>query len=556
MDETKQVTSRVRPVQTGRIDQTPRLSNCQGDLFRLRLASFTGLFITLCLSLFFGGCFTDEMSYPGRSNDGTDYPDNLPPKTFLSIQADSLRIDIYQTIISWWGTDSDGHVAGYAYKWDGPWQPEPEDLLWDQDSSWVYTEATTDTFNVPVVGTYAERTFFIRAIDNHQTADPEPLSQTFRVTNFKPLVAWTDTTRHPTDEFPSLPAISFAWTPEDYDGRDTIKFARLWLDTIDGEDPALSTITVENDTIGAFSPEHFQGRIGPRTVSMQIFDYSLTPSDTISWSWTVVDPVGEYLLVDNASPSMSSTADKQDRFWRGQMDLLFPGNYHIYDVEYQSVFRSAPEVLPMFKLFKGVVWYGIKFFDNQGGSSEDVDEEMRLGLSLAESALIPYAESGGKVFITAHNLFGTGGGLSESFWKDQFGIKELYLHPNPDPFDNTPLSDATLPRNVYVQCSDHFGVVDSLKIRLSLLNVDYFDITSALTPLLWVDMLTLAEGVEISELPDGHDDEVYLGAQREEDSGGSVNLVTTMLTEFSSSSTPELAVESFLRNLFGIEDGE
>jgi len=512
---------------------------------RIYLRSVALLIFAISLtSLLLTSCFTDETVYPG----------NKPPQTFLSVQAESLRIANYRTIINWWGTDQDGHVIGYAYRWDGPWEPEPEDRLWGEDSSWVFTEATNDTFDVPVIGTYAERTFSIKAIDNNLLADPEPKHQTFRLTNFKPIVNWSDTTRHPTFDFPSLEAISFAWTPEDYDGRGTIKFARLWLDTIDGEDPELSTITVASDTVGAFFPEHFQGRVGERTVYMQVYDRSMTPSDTISWTWLVVEPQGEYLLIDNAWPYRNSAADKQDNFWKGRMDALYAGNYHVYDVETQGVFRSAQEVLPIFQLFKGVVWYGIKYYSNEGGSSAVVDEAMKTGLTLAENSLIPYAESGGKVVISAHNIFGTNAGLSDSFAEDEFGVKEIYHH-----FDanaDADISDGMLPRLVYVQSRGNFGDIDSLKVKKNLSNVDYFDISSRLTPLLWIDLNTLPDGIAIEDLPEETDDEVYVAAKLEDPSGGSVTIMTSLLTEFDNRSDPAGAVESFLRSLFDSPDGK
>jgi hypothetical protein len=500
---------------------------------------FALLCLGFCVACLLGeGCFVDEKPYP----------DNSPPVTYLSIQAESLRTINYRTIISWWGTDRDGHITGYAYKWGQPWQPATGDSLWWEDSSWTFTEATRDTFDVPIAGTFAERTFTVRAIDNDLLADPDPPDQTFRLENFKPLVSWTDTTRHPTLLLPSLPAVSFAWTPEDYDGRQTVTKARLWLDTIDGENPDDCTITVVGDTVGAFFPDHFQGRYGERTVYMQVTDDALTVSDTISWTWNVVPPQGEYLVIDTAWPSNSSAADKQDDFWYGQFDSLLAGNYHIYDMETQGVFRSAQEVLPIFKLFKGVLWYGIKYYSNSGGSSALVDEAMRFSLSLAENAIMTYVSEGGHLFITGHNLIGTGGGLSRDFWQNQLGIVELYEHYDPDA--EADVTNSILPRLIHVQCADGlFGETDSLKVRINLPEAEFFHPSSAMTPLLWVDLTTST--VEIRDLPDVARDQVYVGAMREI-GDGRFGLGTAMLTEFYSNAEndPAGAFEAFLRDFY------
>lgn len=505
-----------------------------GPVWR-RGAILSVLALGMLLSLAPSGCFLDE----------SPYPVNQSPRTMLSLMGDSLRINNYRTVLAWWGTDRDGRVIGYAYKWDGLWSASNEDSLWWEDPTWAFTTATRDTFDVPVGGSYAERTFQVRAIDNDLLADPEPAQQLFKVENWPPLVSWSDTLRHPTHVRPSLPAISFAFTPEDYDGRETVSHAFMWLDTIDGEDPALSRITVEGDTVGAFFPEHFQGRYGERTVYLQLFDKAATGTDTISWSWTVVEPSGEYLLIDNAGASVPGPTSADDRFWREQMEAIAPDNHHIYDVWDEGVFRSRQEVLPLFQLFKGVVWYGGKHYDGSGTS----DEQMFENLTLAQTSLVAYAESGGALLLSGHNVIGTGGALTRSFWQDQLGIERVFTQYQ----DEVYVSNITLPRSVFVHCGPSLGGIDSLKTATSVTMSDFFRPGPDLEPLFWLDpdLLEPALFPEPELEPDR--EQVYFGVRRAF-GRGHLAVGTSVLTRFRAADAgePEDAIEALLRDLFGL----
>jgi hypothetical protein len=469
-------------------------------------------------------------------------PDNRTPTTYLAIQGDTLRAANYRTILSWWGSDADGRVIGYAVRWSDPWVPAADDSLWWEDPGWAFTTATRDTFDVPVCGSYAERVFEVRAIDNERAADPQPAQQRFRLENAPPRVFWTDTSRHPTLAQPSLPAISFAWTPEDYDGRETIAYTRLWLDLAAGEDSLASTIEVAgSDTVGAFFPEHFQGRYGQRTVYLQLFDRAATGSDTLSWTWAVVPPAGEYLLIDTAWPSTDVAASNQDNFWRARMNTIAPGNYHIYDMEVEGPFRSVQEVLPLFSLFKGIVWYGIKWHEG----SVLPDAAMVTALGLARGALLPYVAQGRGMLITAHNLMGTNGGLSRDYLESTFGIDEIYTYFQHEEY----ISDFGLPRRAAVRCNPLFGNADSLIVNKRIPNTDFFHLASGRQPLLWLEPGSVPELLD--PFPQHADEVLSLGAVAES-GDGRLAIVSTLLTDFSPTQNPEGAVELLLRDLFGL----
>ncbi len=481
------------------------------------------------LALGLAGCALDE----------APPPPNIPPLTHLDVRGDTLHVTSYHTILNWWGTDRDGLVIGYAYRWDGPWHPAPEDSLWWEDTTWTFTKAGTDTFDVPIGGAYAERTFHVCAIDDDRAADPTPEIQRFPLENAPPIVEWTDPTRHPTLQHPSLPAVSFAWTPEDYDGRETIAYARLWLDTAAGEDPQAATITVVGDTVGAFFPESFQGRYGERTVHLQVFDRAETGSDTISWTWRVVEPAGDYLLIDNAGGPPTGPQRTDDAFWRARMETVAPGNFHVYDVAVDGAFRSAQEVLPLFSLFRGVVWYGGVNFDGSTAS----DAAMRTGLERAQGSLMDYVSSGHSILITGHNLVGTGGGLSRAFWQDLFGIEKVYTHLVEEEYT----SDFMLPKSVSARCGALLGATDSLRTNAPIKAADLFWPSSALEPILWFAPGTL----DTTLIPEHATSPVYVGAAAQWGSGRLV-LCTTVLTRFAPGpgADPIAAVDHLLQGLF------
>ena len=496
---------------------------------RVRDGAALGL-AALALAALLGGCTVDETAPTA----------NLAPRTYLSITGDSLNVTPYRTILHWWGTDMDGRVIGYAYRWDGPWHPAPGDSLWWEDSTWVFTPATLDTFDVPIHGSYAERTFTVRAIDNALLADPEPRTQRFRLKNSPPVIVWTDTTRFPTLLRPSLPAISFAWEPTDYDGQGTIAYARLWLDVAPGEDSAASAITVVGDTLGAFFPEHFQGRYGERTVNLQIFDRAATGSNVVRWRWTVVAPAGEYLLIDNAGGPVNGPQRIDDRFWRDRMDGFAPGNYHVYEVAIDGVFRSRAEVLPLFSLFKGVVWYSGLTFDG----SEASDAAMREGLELAQESLYPFVSAGGRLIVSAPNLFGTAGALSPAFVRDRLGVDRVFTHVVQD---ERP-TDFLVPRNLVTRGGPALGGVDSLLVNSPLKNTDLFRPSAALEPLLWFAPATL----DTTAFPGHAYEPLYIGAIAHWGTGR-LAFCTTVLTRFrdGGAGTPEAGGNALLESLFG-----
>ncbi len=486
-----------------------------------------------------GGCAVEEKPYPV----------NLPPVTRLAIRGDSLNAANYHIILDWWGTDRDGEVIGYAFRWSDPWRPAAGDSLWWEDPAWTFTTANRDTFDVPVGGARAVRTFLVRAIDDDLASDPDPASQAFVLDNAVPIITWSDPTRHPTLTRPSLPAVSFAWKPEDFDGRATIDHVTLWLDVAAGEDSATAAVQVAGrDTVGAFFEENFQGRYGTRTVHAQAFDRAATGSNIITWTWNVIPPQGEYLLIDNAGArgSGQSIATRQDDFWRatgqGVMERVAPGNYHLYDVWVDGIFRSPQEILPILQLFKGVLWYG----GVSSSATVESDAQMVAGLALAEGSLYDYVAGGGAVLITSRNAIGTGGGLSTRFVQETVGLGSIFTHPLGDEY----VTDCTLPNGATVGCGPSFDT-DSLVVDNSVSGTDLFRITSRVEPLLWIDHRRLSESLRPE--PDSAE-VVYAGALARWGTGR-LALCSTLLTRFEDpgpSESAEEAIAVLVRRVLGL----
>ncbi len=462
-------------------------------------------------------------------------PANSPPDTRLAVQSDSLREQNYHIILSWWGTDTDGELAGFVYRWSDPWEPAETDSVWDGAPGWVFTKATRDTFDFPVGGVRTEAVFEVAAVDDGGLIDPTPASQRFVLTDSLPTVRWVLT---PTV---SLAAVAFAWTAEDADGRETIARAVLWLDTQEGEDPAASRIEVTGDTIAVFLPQHFQGRYGRRTAYIQVFDAAEAPSNIDSCSWTVEAPAGEYLLIDNAWPD-NGPARSDDEFWRERMSAVVGDSaFHIYDVSREGPFRVREEVEHVLGLFKGVVWYGTTCYSG----SAPADQAMREGLEVAEEGIYDYVLSGGGILITGHNLIGTEGGLSQTFWNERFGIDHVYLACIQDEWT----SNVTLPRRAILRCGPQTGGVDSLKTKVPVANTDYFRPSDRIDPLFWVEPGT----VDTTLFPEHATEPFYVGATAER-GAGRMALITTRVTRLQEggqgTGTPEEALENVLRYLF------
>lgn len=435
----------------------------------------------LALALVILGCEVDE----GLA------PENEPPDTFLFVQGDTLNTVHYRQILSWWGTDTDGEVEAYLYQLTGPWEPDPSDSLWADDPSWIWTQASSDTFDIPVEGSFAERTFRVRAMDDEGFIDPTPAEQVFRVKNFPPSISWSGAFSLPTR---SLPAVSFAWSPEDPDGRETVTRALLWLDF----DSAGTVIEISGDTVASVLPDQFPfGVNDDYTVKIQAIDDAATKSNILEHTWSVEwpPPGTDVLLIDNVGPGVFGGA-REDAYYQGIVLDVAGQSYLTIDVASEGGFRSDKEVLPIFSLFDTVVWYSsvsdMGIDDNTGELAEgENDRSMRENLERAEQGIREYLELGGDVFISATNIFGDMGGLSSRFFHEVAGLDTLYSWIDPErgltsdielPQDNVLVSPTVLSPGI-----DPLSTPDTLEMSQKVLRVDYFSSPPPEDRLLWLE---------------------------------------------------------------------
>lgn len=456
--------------------------------------------VALAVAALVAGCEVD----PGRPHA------NLPPETWLSVRADTSGLDTtnYRQVLHWWGSDPDGEVAAYAYRWTGAWRAPADSARWSADTTWVLTTATSDRFVVPLEGTYGVQTFMVVAIDDEGLDDPTPVSEDFRLENSAPTVYWKASPPLPVT---SLPAVTFFWGGADPDGYQTIASYRVWLE---GESPAQARV-VRGDSSITIVPGDF-AHYGENTVYVQAVDEALAEGNVISHTWTVEEPTGQALLID-AVRSTDTGAAGFDAFYRAHFDTAFgQGDYYVLDLE-QRDFRTVSEVGPTMSLFPVVVWY-------TGVSSNEPNREAGQ-FAKASSGIREYVlDYGGSILISSMTAIGSSGGISEGTASEVFGTSRLYA----DSLGSTNL----LVRNGSVfNPSAASGWADTLRTQSSFggtlsgtairFGVDFFGPGPGAVPLYFLPPHTLDGRNRISQ-----DDDYYAGIAHEVAGGGRAILLT------------------------------
>lgn len=441
--------------------------------------SRVGLAVLILLA--FGGCEKNEGTLPG----------NLAPETYLSIVGADLDTTDYRKILSWWGSDPDGEVRAYLIRWDGDWRPPEGTAQTYGGLTYSRTASTRDTFPVPLGGTFAERSFTVRAVDDQGLVDPAGVTQRFPLSNRAPRLAWNPRIARPST---SLPAVAFGFQPTDFDGRKTVNQFRIWLDG----DSANAQVVA--DTVVALWPADFGDRVDqPRTVYIQAFDDALAPSNTLIHTWNVQSPTGSYLLLDQITGP--GTADWDIPLYRAALDSVALGQIHTINMVTGPEFTTPVVIAPLLSLFQGVVWLA-------GPYREANDRKMARSLIVAEEGLRDYVAAGGRVLLIGQSLMGTNGGLSSAFAREVLGIDDYFLRremPENRLVTDLPLS---LGRGVF------FGEgLDSLQVRTTMVNVEYFTAPAPPTsPLYWVGPGALQEMMTSGRIePDQSDRPAYFG---------------------------------------------
>jgi hypothetical protein len=339
---------------------------------------------------------------------------NQPPQTALVIQSDSLSAQLYELGLAWSGSDADGDVDGFRYRWTcldlgGATCPAPED--------WQQTRATRDTFRLFVPNPTASYRFEVAAVDDDGVFDPTPATQDFALRNSPPLVSFAPNTV-PTR---SLPAVTFylvgadpdsSVDAADADAARSVARYRAWLDGSEGmviDVPARP----EGVTLG---PEDFAGRYDMRTVFLQAVDDGGAVSATIQHTWQVDTPIPDGILLVDDCRQGGNYETVSDQSYRNALEAAAPGRTVVLDVETIPVMSRA-DFEAILSLFVHVVWY------------TDADTDPSGALELARAGLDSVLAGGGHVILSSGLAFGTGGafGVDEPRFRDLFGIETLFL---------------------------------------------------------------------------------------------------------------------------------
>jgi hypothetical protein len=340
------------------------------------------LFVLLPFLLVFASCETGEL-LPNQAPDTRIFLDEI------NLEGQDRLNSVIR--LHWTGEDPDGYVTAYELSFDA--------------QNWTQTTATDSTFrlDIPVGSDTIDISFYVRAIDNEQLADPEPALLAIPIKNTPP-VALFDTVNVLPDTVFSL--LSARWEVSDLDGNETLD--SLFLRVNDGAwyglDPRIDFVSLAPETpeqAGEQSMRVFTGltpqlqqkllagaRVGEwNTLSLQVRDIAATFSqiDT-SKAFFLRRKTGDLLVID------ANGDDSADPLYRGILQQVSP------EYDYLNLSENLPSFWnPTFGLFLSlydqVFWYG------DDATLSAFNEQMLL--ELASISFQEYLNQGGKVLITS-----------------------------------------------------------------------------------------------------------------------------------------------------------
>jgi hypothetical protein len=365
---------------------------------------------------------------------GTLAPNQTPETVvFVSSPVDTVN---HVVTLRWYGSDPDGVVARYEFKW--VYEPGPSPPGYDS-TAWTATTRTDSVFSVYTPTGYSAPTFVVRSVDNEGAADPTPARTTFQFKNDPPTVKLIGTPILPPTTYP---VATVRWTSSDPDGDIRRASYLVWLD---GNESAAVLVPAGNEyTIppAAFSDGAGGYVAGPHTVSIRCIDEGGSASASDSYTWNVIAPQGDVLLVDDVPVALSAAVDPMYRNALNRQ-LGSASAYSVIDIEAASPFRSSADITATFGFFRSVLWYQ----DNNASRSGY--------LALAEPAIRAQLAAGKNVYVCSMTLVGTAGALtSQPFLEEVVGADSVrtntrigttnfsigngsLLHPGPvSPYDS------------------------------------------------------------------------------------------------------------------------
>jgi hypothetical protein len=342
---------------------------------------------------------------------------NLPPETYLFVQGPVDTVN-HRVHLYWYGTDPDGEVVAYAFRWVYP-PPAPQVARWDTIFC-AGTPRCTDSLFTMFTGDSGVviPTFEIYAIDNEDAPDPTPAAQRFPLSNLAPEVRITGPLA-PRDS--TYGSVTLTWETIDPDGGGPGLRYRIWLD---GNEAAYDSTSEQTFTVpSARFLQNNEYRSGPRTVFVQAVDDGGRSGPAASMTWYVRAPAavlennqGRLLVVDDVVSTDGNSALYHSTY-RGIADLLPEGTYSLLRVESNpGIFRSARDMAQTLRQFKAVLWY-------RGGQAS-----VSPWLSAYQDSIGAYLDAGGKMYVDGNYLIQglrTPGALGEEFLGRHLGSTGL-----------------------------------------------------------------------------------------------------------------------------------
>lgn len=342
---------------------------------------------------------------------GTTRP-NLPPETTLFVQG---PVDTVNHVVHlyWFGSDVDGTVTGYQIRMLNPLAPA--------ETNWVHTTRTDSLFTLFTPSGYTAPRFEVRAIDDHNQADPTPAVQDFKFSNKPPTVLLQ---QRPGPSDTTYASVSVTWNAADIDGDPGRMVFRLWLDG-QASNPLTTTERAFTMPTSRFNGGPYASRY--RRLYVQAIDDGGMAGNVDSVTWFVRQPVPDstqrarLLLVDDVP---GGTTGNNQNF---RIDTLYSntaarnlpaGSYSILRTQFTQPFKSAKDLEQTFKLYDAVIWYR--------ANEVSISSVLR---TYGMDGIGPYLQSGGKFYVEGLYLFaGTNanGQLPEEFVTRYLNCRGMY----------------------------------------------------------------------------------------------------------------------------------
>ena len=353
------------------------------------------------------------LAFVGCGENSFEPAENRPPETGLAITGQELAETIYRVELKWWGSDVDGEVNGYQYRWT----PLDEGIeTFDLDTKWTYTGFVKKEFLVPVTDSLAGYRFEVRAVDNLGAVDPEPAWQNYPFYNNPP---WAEIRFIELLPDSAWPVLAFGWDAIDPDGDSTIAAHLIW---VKGREDSPLEYAADIDTV-LLLPADIDTS-GDVTIFFQTIDEGHAASVADSFDIYLYEVKGDVLLVDDVT--VSEGLGDCDRFYREFLaDRVGEDGFTALDLR-RAPFDTDIRFEGLLNAFDQVIWYTGSRFKFSADDTDDFNDFTQL--MMAEMGIRSFIDQGGDFFISSLNAVGSFGGLTAGFFIDYIGVDTLYLN--------------------------------------------------------------------------------------------------------------------------------